>query len=148
MIAGASPAARLLTTIPLVSERRACLLDAAIGDVGRFPTADHLVKYCGVAPGHRPQSGQTEGKPGPARSLTLLATELQMLALAAANPKTGRNAGVLRATYERVKARTGDGRKAMWAVKRQAIRLAWGVLSSGQPHRPRQPTAEPASAGG
>jgi transposase len=138
-----SPTAQLLTTIPGVKLRLAALLEAAIGDVHRFPTPDHLVKYCGVVPPHRPASGASTGHPIRHRSITLLHTDLHMFGLRVASdpPKHG----PIGATYQRVRAsHNGNGRIAGWAAKRQLIRICWGVLTSGQPYRqPASPTNAP-----
>ncbi len=133
LIETASPAARLLATIPGVSLRRACILDAAIGEISRFPSCNHLVNYLGLVPPHRPQSGISTGRPVRRKGLDLLHTELHMGALTIARYPVKH--GVLGETYLRVKARTGSGKAGMWAVKRKLARIAWGVLTSGQPHQ-------------
>lgn len=125
--------AELLTTIPTITPRRAILLLAAIGDVKNFPSRDHLVSYLGLKPPKRSQTGGKEfGKPKVTKGLDLLHTELHMIALqVAAHPERADRLG---ATYLRIKAREG-GRTALWAVRRQVIRLCYGILTSGEPYR-------------
>jgi transposase len=123
-----------LQSIPLISARRAALLSAAIGDMRRFETPDKLCGYLALKPPARSITGDKPfGRPIIRRGLDLLHGDLHMLALqVAAHPE---RVGTLGRTYQRIKERTGDGRKAMWAVRRQLIRTAWGVLTSRQPYR-------------
>src|SRR6266516_4373194 len=59
----ASPQMRRLMTLPGVNFVTACALLAAIGDVRRFPTAQHLVSYLGLDPRVR-QSGSEPARHG------------------------------------------------------------------------------------
>ena len=52
--------ARLLTTIPGIGFQIALIVLAEIGDVGRFPDANHLVSYAGLAPRVRSSGGKTK----------------------------------------------------------------------------------------
>lgn len=56
---GRSCEARLLTTIPSVSEYIALLLLAEIGDIARFPDAERLASYVSLVPSVS-QSGNLE----------------------------------------------------------------------------------------
>jgi transposase len=54
----------LLETIPGVARITAEMIVAEIGtDMSRFPSADHLAAWAGVAPGHHERAGKrTSGK--------------------------------------------------------------------------------------
>jgi transposase len=133
MTAELTPDATLLATIPTITPRRAVILIAAIGDIGNFPTRDHLVSYLGLKPPRRAQTGGKDfGRPRVTKGLDLLHTELFMLSMQVARYPA--KAGPLGMTYLRLKARSG-GRTALWAVRRQVIRICYGVLKSREPYR-------------
>ena len=136
MTADLSADATLLTTIPTITPRRAVILMAAIGDIGNYPSRHHLVSYLGVKPPKRPQTGgKSFGRPVVHKSLDLLHTELHMLSLTVA--RYPRSADRLGETFIRVKARSG-GKAGLWAVRRQVIRICYGVLTSGEGYRHRE----------
>ena len=129
LLATAGAAEHLLATIPAVSLRTGCILIAAIGDVTRFPDADHLVSYLGRVPPHTPTSGTVAGRPVRRKGVDLVNTALFMAGLTVArNPARYATIG---ATY----TRAGGGRRGMWAAQRQIVRCCWGVLTSGEPYR-------------
>lgn len=134
LIAEPSAAALLLATIPGISPHGAAVLDAAIGDVTRFRTADQLVAYLGLTPPYKPQSGDSEGSPKVRRGLTLLHTQLHMYGLSVASNPT--KYGAPGAAYQRVSQRH-DGTAGMWSAKRSLVRIAWGILTSGRPYEER-----------
>jgi transposase len=52
-------AVQLLTTIPGISESSACVILAEIGrDMGRFPTAGHLISWAGLCPKNDESAGK------------------------------------------------------------------------------------------
>jgi transposase len=57
--AATDPHARLLMTIPGIAALSALTILAEIGDVHRFPDAQHLVSYAGLAPRVRSSGGKT-----------------------------------------------------------------------------------------
>ncbi len=131
----------LLRSIPGITPPLAALLYATIGDVNRFRNTNAVVSYCGVAPKHRPSSGETARKPRRHRYAVLLTTHLHMYALrVAAHPD---DYGRIGKTYVRVKART-DGRRALHAVKRHLIRIVAGVLRSQKPYDDDYPSSRAA----
>lgn len=133
LIATAGPAEKLLTSIPGVSVRRACILTGTFGDIANYPTSDNLVAFCGLKPPRRRQSGTKLGKSVRRRATDLLDNELHMFALRIAQHPD--RSGTLGETYLRLKTRHGNGIVAMWAVKRKLIRICWGILTSGEPYR-------------
>ena len=128
------PAESLLATLPGVSPRRAAVLAATIGEIDRFPTSDHLVRYVGLRPPLPSISGgKTISRPKIARASVLLAGELHMWALGAA--RFPERHGPMGAAITRYKSqdRTKVG---MWTAKRLLIRTAYALLRDGQPYDP------------
>jgi transposase len=119
----ASEDIRRLMTLPGVSGVTATAMLAAIGDVSRFPTADHLVGYLGLSP-RVSQSGNEPAKhgriskqgPGPVRGL-----------LVEAAWHAARTTGPLRAFHQRVAARRGTN-IATVAVARKLVVIAFHML--------------------
>jgi transposase len=114
-------------TLPGVGGVTAVALMGAIGDIQRFPTADHLVGYLGLAPRVQ-QSGNEAAKhgritkqgPGPVRGLLV---EAALLAI--------RSPGPLRAFHQRVAARRG-GNIATVAVARKPVVIVFDMLRRGE----------------
>jgi transposase len=119
----ASDDIRRLMTLPGVSGVTATALMAAIGDVRRFPTADHLVGYLGLSPRVQ-QSGSEPARhgriskqgPGPVRGL-----------LVEAAWHAARTTGPLRAFHQRIAAKRGVN-IATVAVARKLVVIAWNML--------------------
>ncbi|MBP0640049.1 IS110 family transposase [Cupriavidus sp. AcVe19-6a] len=118
--------ARLLTTIPGVSDRTAQVLLAEIGvDMTRFPDAGHLVSWAGLCP----RNDESAGKRSSTRvrkSGTWLKTALVTAAWAAVRVKTS----YLHAQFLRIKARHG-GKKAIMAVAASMLTSAYHMLRDG-----------------
>jgi transposase len=118
---------RRLMSLPGVSGVTATAMLAAIGDVSRFPTADHLVGYLGLSP-RVSQSGNEPAKhgriskqgPGPVRGL-----------LVEAAWHAARTTGPLRAFHQRVAARRGAN-IATVAVARKLVVIAFHMLRRGE----------------
>jgi len=119
----ASEDIRRLMTLPGVSGVTATAMLAAIGDVSRFPTAEHLVGYLGLSPRVQ-QSGSEPAKhgriskqgPGPVRGL-----------LVEAAWHAARTTGPLRAFHQRVAGRRGAN-IATVAVARKLVVISWNML--------------------
>ena len=119
----ASQDIRRLMTLPGVSGVTATAMMAAIGDINRFPTAEHLVGYLGLSPRVQ-QSGSEPAKhgritkqgPGPVRGL-----------LVEAAWHAARTTGPLRAFHQRVAARRGAN-IATVAVARKLVVIAFNLL--------------------
>jgi transposase len=100
---------------------------AAIGDVSRFPTAEHLVGSLGLSPRVQ-QSGSEPAKhgriskqgPGPVRGLLVKAAW-----------HAARTTGPLRAFHQRVAARRGAN-IATVAVARKLVVIAFHMLRRGE----------------
>jgi transposase len=119
-------AAELLTSIPGVGPLAARVIVAEIGlDMGRFPTAGHLVSRAGLCPRNDESAGKR-------RSVRLrkgapwLETTLVQCAWAASRKK----ASYLQAQYHRLRARRGP-KKAVCAVAASILTAAYHRLKDG-----------------
>jgi transposase len=117
----------LLTTIPGVSVLSAEIILAEIGrDMGRFPTAGHLISWAGLCPkndesaGKRRSTRMRKGAPW-------LKTTLVQCAWAASR----RKASYLQAQFHRLRARRG-AKKAIGALAASILTTVYHMLISGQ----------------
>ena len=122
--------ARLLTSLPGVSELTAQVMVAEIGvDMGRFATASHLISWAGLCP-------RNEESAGKRRSTRLrkgapwLKTALVTAAWAAVRVK----GSYLQAQFLRLKARRG-AKKAILAVAASMLTAAYHMLKNGLEYR-------------
>lgn len=115
--------ARLLTTMPGISDLAASVVVAEIGvDMSRFPSAGHLVSWAGLCP----RSDESAGKRRSTRvrkSGTWIKTTLVTCAWAAVRVKTS----YLRAQFLRIKARRG-AKKAILAVAVSMLTAMYRML--------------------
>jgi transposase len=122
-------AVELLTTMPGISRTTACIFVAEVGaDMGRFPSAGHLVSWVGLCPRLDESAGKhrsTKIRKGNA----WLKTALVQCAWAAI-----RSPGYLRTRYHRVRSRAGK-MKAIIAVARKMVAAAYHMLSAREPYR-------------
>ena len=126
-----------LMTLPGVSGVTATALMAAVGDVHRFPTADHLVGYLGLSPRVQ-QSGNEPARhgriskqgPGPVRGL-----------LVEAAWHAARTTGPLRAFHQRIAAKRGVN-IATVAVARKLVVIAWNMLRRGEDYAFARPSLQ------
>ena len=134
-LALASEQMRRLMTLPGVSFVTAAALIGAIGDVGRFPTAGHLVSYIGFDPRVR-QSGSEPARHG--RISKQGPGEVRHLLVEAAW-HAARTYGPLRAFAERIASRRGAN-VATVAVARKLVVIAWHMLSRGEDYAFARPS--------
>jgi transposase len=120
----------LLATIPGVACRTAERLVAEIGtDLTRFPNADHLASWAGVAPGTHERAGKrTSGKTR--KGNRFVWTTPVHAAHAAAHTKHTS----LRAQYRRLANRRGQQR-AMLAVAHSILVMAYDMIQCRAPDR-------------
>ena len=117
------PAAQRLAEVPGVSLRLAREIIAETGlDMTRFPTADHLVSWAGLAPVAR-QSGPRQRKPSKGQGDAYLKTYCAQ----AANG-TGNTGTFLGERLRRLTRRLG-ATKAMCAVGRSILVIIWHLLA-------------------
>ena len=122
--------ARLLTTLPGVSDLTAQVMVAEIGvDMSRFPTAAHLVSWTGLCP----RSDESAGKRRSSRvrkGAPWLKTALVTAAWAAVRVKNS----YLQAQFHRLRSRRG-AKKAILAVAASMLTAAYHMLKNGMPYR-------------
>jgi transposase len=124
---------RLLMTLPGIGALGAVALWSAIGDISRFPSANHLVGYLGLAPRIK-QSGNhawygkiTKAGAKEARRLLVLASH---------HLKT--HDGPLGDFYRRLREHK-HGSVAGVAAARKMVEIAFHMLKNNEPYRYAQP---------
>lgn len=122
--------ARLLTTLPGVSDLTAQVMVAEIGvDMARFPTAAHLISWTGLCP----RSDESAGKRRSTRvrkGASWLKTALVTAAWAAVRVKDS----YLQAQFHRLRSRRG-AKKAILAVAASMLTAAYHMLKNGVEYR-------------
>ena len=120
----------LLETSPGVARPTAEMIVAEIGtDMSRFPSADHLASWAGVAPGNHESAGQrTSGKTR--QGHRFLRTVLVQAAHAAARTK----GTYLSAQYRRLATRRGK-KRAIMAVAHSMLVMAYHMIQRQEPYR-------------
>lgn len=121
------PRVRRLLTISGVNVTVAISLIAAIGDIGRFRSAQKLVSYFGLNPSVR-QSGLTPAHHG---RITKLGRSHARGMLVEAAWSAAHTPGPLRAFFMRIRSRRGMQIAAVAAARKLAI-IAWHVLSKDE----------------
>jgi transposase len=123
-IAPFQAAADQLDEITGVGRTAAQVVIAEIGtDMGRFPTAGHLVSWARFAPGVKESAGKTKGKATTGHGNPYLARVLGEAAVAA-----GRTNTFLGERYRRIARRRG-AKRAIVAVGRSILIIIWHLLS-------------------
>jgi transposase len=119
-------AVRLLRSIPGIGDLSAQVILAEIGpDMGRFPTAGHLLSWAGLCP----RSDESAGKRRSTRlrkGAPWLKTTLVQCAWAASRKRDS----YLRAQFQRLKQRRGP-KKAICAVAASILAAVWHMLRDG-----------------
>ena len=119
-----------LMTMPGIAELAAEVIVSEIGiDMGRFPTAAHLISWAGLCPRNDESAGKrrsTRLRPG----APWLKTTLVQAAWSAARCKTG----YLRAQFLRLRARRGP-KKAIIAVASSMLTAAYYILRDDVDYR-------------
>jgi transposase len=129
LIAPFAAAVDRLDEIPGVGQTAAQLLIAEIGtDMTRFPTAGHLVSWAKYAPGVNESAGKHKGSGSTGHGNPYLARVLGEAAVAASKTNT-----FLGERYRRIARRRGK-RRAIVAVGRSILVIAWHLLSDPEAH--------------
>jgi transposase len=120
----------LLDTIPGVARQTAEIMVSEMGtDMSRFPTANHLAAWAGVAPGHYESAGKRpSGKPR--KGNKPLGVALNQAAHAASRTKHT----YLSAQYHRLAGRRGK-KKAIVAVAHSIVVIAYHLMQRKEPYR-------------
>ena len=121
-------AVELLDTIPGIARETAEIIIAEIGtDMSRFPTADHLASWAGVAPGNNESAGKRRsGKT--TQGNHALGVALNHAANAASHTKNT----YLSAQYHRLAARRGK-KKAIVALEHSILIIAYHIIQRKEP---------------
>ncbi len=118
-----------LDTIPGVGPRTAEALIAEVGvDMSRFPSADHLASWAGLAPGHNESAGKRKSGKTRQGSPWLRAVLIEAAHAAGRTKDT-----YLGAQYRRLVARKGKKRAAV-AVARRILVIAYHILREHEPY--------------
>jgi len=118
--------ARLLTTLPGVSDLTAQVMVAEIGvDMSRFPTAAHLISWTGLCP----RSDESAGKRRSTR-LRKGAPWLKVALVTAAWAAVRVKDSYLQAQFHRLRSRRG-AKKAILAVAASMLTAAYHMLKNG-----------------
>ena len=116
--------ARRLMSIPGVNFYLASLLSSYIGDIHRFPDADHLASFFGIVPAERNSSSMRRvghmTKDGPNNARMALSLMVDTVAMHDAR---------LREYYQKEKARTGKGKLAHVLTMRKLVRMVYTMLT-------------------
>lgn len=122
--------AALLDTIPGVGREVAEIIVSEIGtDMSRFPSADNLASWAGVAPGNNESAGKRRsGKT--TKGNKALSTALNQAAHAASHTKNT----YLSAQYRRLAARRGK-KKAIVALEHTILVIAYHLIKRQEPYR-------------
>jgi len=119
-------AVRLLRTIPGVSDLTAQVIISEIGtDMGRFPTAGHLISWAGLCPRNDESAGKRRSN-RLRKGAAWLKTTLVQCAWAA----TRKKASYLQAQFQRLRHRRGP-KKAVCAVAASILTAAYHMLRDG-----------------
>jgi len=123
-------AVELLDTIPGIARETAEIIVAEIGtDMSRFPSADHLASWAGVAPGNNESAGKRRsGKT--TKGNHALGVALNHAANAASHTRNT----YLSAQYQRLAARRGK-KKAIVAVEHSILIIAYHMIQRRKPYQ-------------
>ncbi len=123
-------AVELLDTIPGVAHRIAEVIVSEIGnDMSRFPTADHLAAWAGVAPGNNESAGKRYSgtiRHGN-RALTIALVQAAHAAVHSRNT-------YLSAQYHRLAGRRGK-KRAIVAVAHSILVISYHIIQRKEPYR-------------
>ncbi len=119
-----NPDVRLLMSIPGVNFYLGSLLSSYIGDVRRFPDADHLASFFGIVPTQRDSSTikrvgrmSKDGPHNARRALSIMVDTVSMFDLH------------VHEYYSREKARTKSGKMAHVLTMRKLVRMIYAMLT-------------------
>ncbi len=120
----------LLDTIPGVARQTAEIIVAEIGtDMSRFPSADHLAAWAGVAPGNN-ESGGKRRSGRKRKGNKHLGAALNQAAHGASHTQNT----YLSAQYHRLASRIGK-KKAIVAVQHSILVIAYHLIQRKEPYR-------------
>lgn len=123
-------AVELLDTIPGVARRIAEVIVSEIGsDMSRFPTANHLAAWAGVAPGNNESAGKRYSGTTRHGNRALTVALVQAAHAAARSRNT-----YLSAQYHRLAGRRGK-KRAIVAVAHSILVISYHIIQRKEPYR-------------
>lgn len=129
-----TPAMRFLMTLPGVGPVLAITIALEVGDVDRFPEAEHLASYSGTVPRVNSSGGKTRfGKTRPDVNHYLKWAFVEAGNAIVLQQKRMPDSHVVK-LYQRVKERRGHG-KAVVAVGRHLAESTYWVLKRNEPYK-------------
>lgn len=120
---------KLLMTLPGVDVTVAETLLAALGDVSRFPTADHAASYVGLTPSTRQSADRCYHGP-----ITKAGNSHARWTLVQAAHNVGKHPGPLGHFFRKL-AKRKNYNVAVVATARKLVVVAWHMLSKNEPYR-------------
>ncbi len=115
---------KLLMSIPGVSFYLGSLVSSYIGDIRRFPDADHLASFIGIVPAERNSSSiRRVGK------MSKDGAHTPRMALSIMVDTVSKSDCRLREHYAKAKARTGSGKMAHVVTMRKLVRMVYAMLT-------------------
>jgi transposase len=133
-VVAATPAMKLLMTMPGVGPILAVVLALEIGDVKRFPGPEHLASYAGTVPRIKSSGGKSFfGKVRPDVNRYLKWALVEAANIVVINQGRWSNRHVVR-LYGRIKERKGHA-KAVVAVARHLAEAAYWILRKNEPYK-------------
>ncbi len=116
---------KLLMSIPGVDYYLASLISSFIGDVGRFPSDDHLASFFGIVPTSRDSAGvKRRGK------MTKDGSSTARWALSVMVDTVMQHNEPIKGYYQSVKKRTGSGKLAHVSTMRKLTRMLYHMLKT------------------
>jgi transposase len=120
----------LLCTIPGISDLAAKTILAEIGtDMGRFPTAGHLLAWAGMCPGQNESAGKRKSS-----RLRKGSPWLKTLLVQCGQAATRKNGSYYKAQFNRLRARLG-AKRAVCAVAASMLTAIYHMLRNGTEHQ-------------
>jgi transposase len=120
---------KLLMTLPGVDVTVAETLVAALGDVSRFPTADHAASYVGLTPSTRQSANRCYHGP-----ITKAGNSHARWTLVQAAHHVAKHPGPLGHFFRKLSKRKNYN-VAVVATARKLVVIAWHLLTSNEPYR-------------
>ncbi|HWQ76794.1 MAG TPA: transposase [Syntrophomonas sp.] len=126
-----------LTTIPGVSIATASKLIAEIGDIRRFPSADKLARYSGIAPIKFSSGGKGKEQSSKQGNRELHGLFYFLAVSMVTVPRTGKpNQPVFYAYYQRKISEGKTKSQALVCIMRRLVNIVYGMMKNKTEYRP------------
>ena len=126
-----------LTTIPGVSTATASKLIAEIGDIRRFPNADKLARYAGIAPIKFSSAGKGKEQSSKQGNRELHGLFYFLAVSMVTVPRTGKpNQPVFYAYYQRKISEGKTKSQALVCIMRRLVNIVYGMMKNKTEYRP------------